>query len=197
MGDPRSDEGRPPAAAPASTPVPTPVPAAATPAPSRARPSKEPRAWAANDGTQVAKKADSARRLVAFAIDGVIAGAVSVIPIAGNLLAGLYLLLRDGFDVAFMDGRSIGKRVMGLRPLCDDGAPMTPETSARRNWPIAVPSLAAFLGLVPVAGSTIKPVGVAAGIVLIILECYLAMSDVTGVRWGDRLAGTRVVDSES
>ncbi|MEJ2668415.1 MAG: RDD family protein, partial [Deinococcales bacterium] len=153
--------------------------------------------WVATDGTQVAKKADVTRRFLALVIDIVIAAILSVIPYLGNLLAAAYLLLRDGFDFAFMDHRSVGKRLMRLRPVCDDGSPVTLEVSARRNWPLAVMSLALFLGVVPVLGFVIRPLGAAAGIILVVLEGYFAFNDEHGLRWGDGLAGTRIIETES
>jgi uncharacterized RDD family membrane protein YckC len=53
-----------------------------------------------------------------------------------------YALLRDGLTYDFMDGRSIGKKLMKLRPVRHDGSPMDMATSARRNWPLAFGSLA-------------------------------------------------------
>lgn len=153
--------------------------------------------WTATDGTQVAKKADVSKRFLAFVIDGAIAAVLSVIPFIGSLLAAAYFLLRDGFDYEFMDHRSIGKRVMRLRPVCDDGSPVTLEVSARRNWPLAITSLAIFLGFVPGLGFVIKPLGMAAGIILVVLEGYFTYTDEHGLRWGDGLAGTRVIETES
>ena len=90
------------------------------------------RAWVATDGTQVPKKADRNRRFLAVVIDGLIAGGLSIIPWLGSLLAAAYMLLRDGLDVTFMDRRSIGKRLLRLRPMRDDGAPVTWDVSVRR-----------------------------------------------------------------
>ncbi|MEJ2287316.1 MAG: RDD family protein [Deinococcales bacterium] len=155
------------------------------------------RAWVATDGTQVPKKADRTRRFLALVLDGLIAGALSIIPWLGSLLAAAYMLLRDGFDVTFMDRRSIGKRLLRLRPVRDDGSPVTWRVSVRRNWPLALTSLALFLGLVPVLGFAIRPVGTAVGIILVIFEGYLVVTDETGIRLGDHLAGTRVIESDT
>ena len=154
------------------------------------------RAWVATDGTQRPRKADPTRRFLALALDGAIAGALGIIPLLGSLLAAAYMLLRDGFDAAFMDRRSIGKRLLRLRPVCDDGSPVTWDVSVRRNGPLALTWLAVFLGLVPVLGFAIRPVGMAVGIILVIFEGYLVVTDETGVRLGDHLAGTRVVESD-
>ncbi len=165
--------------------------------PESTRPSAQRGAWAANDGTQVARKADVTKRFVAFLIDGVIAFVLSRIPFLGGILAGLYILLRDGFDYEFMDHRSIGKRLMRLRPIADDGSPITLAVSARRNWPLAVTSLAIILLLVPVLGWLLIPFAWVAGLILLILEAYFTLTDQQGLRWGDRLAGTRVVETDA
>jgi uncharacterized RDD family membrane protein YckC len=153
------------------------------------------RPFAANDGTQVPRKVHLARRFLAFAIDLGVAILLSVIPLLGSLLGALYLLLRDGSDLAILDRRSIGKRLLRLRPVCDDRSPVTLLVSARRNWMLALTWLAVFLGLIPVLGFAIKPVGMALGIILVILEGYLVFVDDSGVRSGDHLAGTRVVEA--
>ena len=184
MRDPSVDRGEPAAAGP-------------TPAPSATRAAGRVRAWAANDGTQTPRKVAFSKRMVAFAIDGILAAVLSVVPFLGSLLAGLYLLLRDGTALPFMDRRSVGKRIMRLRPVRDDGSSVGVRVSLRRNWMLAVASLAVFLGVVPVLGFAIEPIGLAIGIVLVILEGYLATVDEAGLRWGDHLAGTRVIESES
>lgn len=164
---------------------------------SGARPSRQRRTWTANDGSQVAKKADTSRRFLAFAIDAVLVIALTLLPYVGGLLAGLYVLLRDGLDVAFFDRRSVGKRLARLRPLRDDGAPMDLATSARRNALLAITSFSLFLGPVPILGPVIRPIGTAVGIVLVLLEGYLALTDLTGLRPGDHLARTRVIDADA
>jgi uncharacterized RDD family membrane protein YckC len=172
-------------------------PSARATRPGGAPPSGRVRAWAANDGTQVPKKVASAKRFLAFVIDGAIAVALGILPFVGALLAGLYLLARDGLGLSFMDRRSVGKRILRLRPVTNDGGRLGLGASVRRNWPLAVASLAVFLGMVPVLGFFIKPVGLAIGIVLILFEGYLVRVDEGGVRWGDHLARTRVVESRS
>lgn len=179
MSDPSAEQGAPPSA-------PDPTPSAA-----------RRQTWVATDGSQVARKADVTKRFLAFVIDIVIAAILSVIPFLGSLLAAAYLLLRDGFDLAFMDHRSMGKRLMQLRPVCDDGSPVTLEVSARRNWPLAIMSLALFLHIVPGLGFIIRPLGAAAGIILVVLEGYFVFTDEHGLRWGDGLAGTRVIETDA
>src|SRR5690606_10640683 len=91
--------------------------------------------------TETATKPDVTKRAIAAVIDGAIAGAVGLVPVVGGIVGALYILLRDGFEYEFMDGRSVGKKLMKLRPVRLDGAKMDLPTSARRNWPIALGSL--------------------------------------------------------
>jgi uncharacterized RDD family membrane protein YckC len=151
-------------------------------------------------GPQVAAeaaKADLGKRFLALLIDGVIAAIVSRIPWIGGILAALYILFRDGFDVEFMDHRSIGKRIMRLRPVTDDGSPVTLRVSAARNWPLVVTSLAIVLLLIPLLGWLLIPLAWVAGVILLLIEGFLTITDEGGRRWGDRLAGTRVVETDS
>ena len=94
-------------------------------------------------------KADTGKRALAFIIDIAVAWLLSaVIPtFIGPLLGALYLLLRDGFAFEYMDGRSLGKRLIGLRPVRLDGGKVDLATSASRNWTIALASLAGSFGI--------------------------------------------------
>lgn len=171
---------------------PTPVPASADTGPA----APGPVSTEVTAATETAK-ADLLKRFLALLIDGVIAAVLSRIPWLGGIVAGLYLLLRDGFDFEFMDHRSLGKRIMRLRPLCDDGSPVTLQVSAKRNWTIAVSSLAVVLLIFPLLGLVLVPLTWVIGLVLVLVEAYLTVTDAEGRRWGDRLAGTRVVETES
>lgn len=149
------------------------------------------------EGAAPAEKADLLKRALAFLIDGAIALVLSRIPWIGPVLGGLYLLLRDGFDLDVMDRRSLGKRLMRLRPSCDDGSPVTLGVSAMRNWTVAAASLAVILLVVPLLGLVLVPLAWVVGIVLLVVESYLTITAEDGRRWGDRLAGTRVVETDA
>lgn len=79
---------------------------------------------------------------------------LSYVPVIGSLLGFAYILTRDGFSFEFMDGRSLGKKLMKLRPVRDDGGVMDITTSIKRNWTLALGSLgylvvyAPFLGII-------------------------------------------------
>lgn len=174
--------------------APEPAPTAGTIAPEGA---------AAPADTPATAKADLVKRFLALLIDAFVAGVLSrlfaLVGLVwlGGIVAGLYMLFRDGFDLDFMDHRSLGKRLMRLRPLCDDGSPVTLRVSARRNWTLSVSSLALILVLIPILGWLLIPLVWIAGVVLALIEAYLTYSDPEGRRWGDRFAGTRVVETDA
>ena len=141
-----------------------------------------------------ARKADIGRRLVAVMIDYFIAGVLGTLPLLGGLLAIAYLLTRDAIWQAFMvsgdwDGRSVGKRLMGLRVVRLDGGPVDFATSAKRNVTLVAASI---IIMVPVVGRIAAPI-VALGLSL--FELFLAVTDPQGRRFGDRLADTVVADA--
>jgi uncharacterized RDD family membrane protein YckC len=136
---------------------------------------------------------DALTRFIAFFIDAVIVAAVGLVPIIGGLVGIAYVLVRDGLGYDFMDGRSIGKRIMKLRPIRLDGLPMDVETSIRRNWPLAFGSLAQVLIFVPVIGWILIPFVGIAGTVMVVVEVVRVLTGADGRRWGDTMAGTEVV----
>ena len=138
-------------------------------------------------------KPDLMTRFLAFFIDAVIVSVVGLVPFLGTLVGIAYALLRDGLHFEFMDGRSIGKKLMKLKVVRHDGSAMDMQTSARRNWPLAVGSLAQGLLILPVIGWVLFPFAVIAGALLALFEAYRVYSAPDGRRWGDTLAGTMVV----
>lgn len=145
----------------------------------------------------VGGKPDPLTRFLAYLIDAVIVGVVGMVPIIGGLVGIAYVLVRDGLDYDFMDRRSIGKKVMKLRPIRVDGLPMDVNTSIQRNWPLAFASLAQALAFVPVLGWLLAPFVVLGGLILLLFEAYKVVTDPDGRRWGDTLAGTKVVQAAS
>ncbi len=127
-------------------------------------------------------------------------------PALGWVVAAAYILFRDGLSISFMDHRSIGKRMLRLRAVRDDGLPMTLGVSVRRNWPLVV----AFFGVTPVfqffaiflimeaaSGGIEGTAGIiilAAILAFILVEAVLILPYRDGRRLGDRWAGTRVVE---
>lgn len=110
----------------------------------------------------------------------------------GGIVASLYLLVSDGLDVDFMRRRSLGKRVMGLTVERIDGERMDLPTSVRRNWMFAVGFFAqAFTFVAPAVGGLLM----LAALGLIGYEVYWVVTNPEGVRWGDDLAGTDVLQT--
>lgn len=144
--------------------------------------------------TDVSEKADLTKRFVAVLIDGVIASLIGLIPVIGGLAGAAYILLRDGFDFEFMDSRSLGKKLMKLRPVRLDGEKMDLTVSAQRNWPLVFGSLVQVLLFIPVIGWLLIPIVGIIALVLVVLELVLVLTNPEGRRWGDKLAGTKVIE---
>lgn len=134
----------------------------------------------------MSEKAGLLHRVLAYIIDAVIANIVSLIPFIGGILGFLYFLLRDGIG----DGQGIGKRLLGLQVInYSTKGRISYADSARRNLIFALPSL---LIIIPVLG------WVAYAIVIVavwIVEIHLVLRDAEGRRFGDKWAGTVVVQS--
>ncbi|CAN5846974.1 RDD family protein [soil metagenome] len=142
-----------------------------------------------------AKAPDTLTRFLAFLIDGIAVGLVGLVPVIGGIAGIAYVLFRDGLDVEYMRRRSLGKTLMKLTVVRDDGAPMDLMTSARRNWPLAFGSLTQLLVFIPILGWALIPLVLIAGVVFVIIEIVKVTTDPDGRRWGDGLAKTRVVVS--
>lgn len=136
-------------------------------------------------------QAELSTRIIAGLIDTGLAIVVGFIPFIGGLAATAYWLVRDGLEVEGLRHRSVGKKLMGLRPVRLDGASMDLATSARRNWPFAFGGVVQILMFIPFVGWLLMiPVALVA-LVVGITEIVLILSG--GRRLGDRTAGTRVV----
>ncbi|MDF1522270.1 MAG: RDD family protein [Trueperaceae bacterium] len=142
-------------------------------------------------------KPDTVARFLAYLIDAVAVYAVGMVPVIGGLVGIAYVLARDGLEYDFMDRRSIGKKIMKLRPVRLDGQPMDLRTSFMRNWPLTIGSLAQVLWYVPIVGWVLLPFVAIAGLAVAILEVVRVLTDPEGRRWGDLLAGTKVVVVEN
>ena len=148
--------------------------------------------------TTTSSKPDVGKRAIAYIIDAVIASILSYIPVIGSLLGFAYILTRDGFSFEFMDGRSIGKKLMKLRPVRDDGGTMDITTSIKRNWTLAIGSLGFLVVFAPFLGIlALSLLLTLVGAVLGIIELYLVLTAPDGRRLGDRFAGTHVIEVDS
>lgn len=130
------------------------------------------------------QKADLTTRAVAGFVDLLLIIGLSRLPdILGFLSALGYILIRDGL----FQGRSVGKKLIGLSVVVategvQKGMPPYRE-SIIRNVPLAA---AYILFLIPYAGWVLGPLALG-------MECLVAVGDDQGMRIGDMLARTRVV----
>ena len=125
-------------------------------------------------------------RLIGKAIDLVIMLALVSVPLypASALAAFLYILICDGLK----DGRSLGKRVVGLHVInTTTGKPADFKDSVIRNSPIAV---AALFFLIPLWGWLLYFI---IGIPVLAMEVYLMRSLSHQARLGDTMADTKVL----
>ncbi len=167
-------------------------PTTSTPDPSES-PTPEPDAAAAG-------KPDVGKRFLAMLIDGIVCVVLgAVVGIISSILSGIvgavYLVIRDGLDVDFMKHRSLGKKVMKLNVVRLDGKPMDLETSVKRNWMFGVGAITTILLYIPFLGWILIPVALLIAGCIGLYECYKVLTDKEGRRWGDELAGTKVIDS--
>jgi uncharacterized RDD family membrane protein YckC len=136
------------------------------------------------------------RRLIAWLMDALLALCL------WNFLDGIlrwyaisvYWLLRDGWS----KGQSLGKRLMELKVVVrsDHSRPCRLTESIIRNllWVVPAMTLVLASGFMRLNS---RDALVAAGVVYLILgvsSLYCLIVDHTGRHWGDRLAGTQVID---
>jgi uncharacterized RDD family membrane protein YckC len=135
-------------------------------------------------------KADLVKRFLAILIDGIIVALIGQIHWILALVGAAYYVVRDGLDLDFMDQRSLGKKLMKLRPVTLDGGPMDLMRSVKRNWMWGLGGLA----MIPILGWILIPVLALASFVIGIVEIVLVFTDADGRRWGDKIANTQVVE---
>ncbi len=92
------------------------------------------------DAPATASVASVGNRVVAMLIDMIIGMVVSLVPVIGWVATIAYFITRDALP--FLDGQSIGKKVMKLRAVdANTGAPLTNNwgASAIRNVVLYIP----------------------------------------------------------
>ncbi len=128
------------------------------------------------------QRADLTTRAVAGFVDFLLIIGLSRLPdVLGFLSAIGYILIRDGL----FERQSIGKKLIGIRITTSEpsGPSVTYRESIIRNVTFAA---AYLLFLIPYAGWVLGPLVVGA-------ECLAAIGDERGMRVGDLLARTVVV----
>ncbi len=140
--------------------------------------------WGSNPlGSGVYPKAHVLNRFIAKAIDGMLVAAASQVITPVGWISGLaYALIADGFP----GGQSVGKRLIGLQTVM----PRTKEfagfrESIIRNLPLA---FAYLLVLVPYVGWLLAGA-------IVVFEALLMIGNEQGVRLGDEVAQTQVLDA--
>ena len=141
-------------------------------------------------------RVDISKRAIAMLIDGAITIVVGFVPVLGGIVATAYWLLRDGMDLEFMDHRSIGKKVMKLRPVSLDGQPLDMVASVKRNWMFGLGGLTQLFAMTFIGLVIAIPLGLIA-LVITIIEIVLVFTDAEGRRMGDKMAGTRVIETDA
>ncbi|MDX2246499.1 MAG: RDD family protein [Bacteroidia bacterium] len=122
-----------------------------------------------NVGTQ--QLASQGQRIGAYLIDAILIGVVSVIPVLGWIVGIGYGLTRD--SLPFLDGQSLGKKLLKLRAVTDDGQ------SLSGNWgPGIIRNVVLFI---PFFG---------------IVELIVLLTNKEGKRLGDQWAKTKVIVAE-
>jgi len=136
------------------------------------------------------------KRFLAGFIDGIVALVAGFVPAIGWLLAMTYWLVRDGLETELMDQRSLGKKLLKIRPVRADGAPTDVTDSIRRNWMFCPTGIIQYLGIGFGIGLLLAiPLGIIWAM-FVGIEIYLVTSDPEGRRLGDKIADTVVIESE-
>lgn len=141
------------------------------------------------------EKADVFRRIVAHLIDILVASTLALIisiifPPLWPLVSAAYLLFKDAlpFTITKQEiwkNKSVGKRLLNLEVVSENGATIDLLLSAKRNLTLVVGALLEL---------TIFPSALAgtAGLIVALVELYLLFTDPRGRRLGDQWAHTQV-----
>lgn len=151
-------------------------------------------------------KADEAKRIVACAMDFGIALVLYFLLryLLGSFIAcfaaAAFLLVRDSASIDIFDGVSPGKKMVGLKVVMNGDESCDHVASIKRNLTIAsyfllAPPLVIFFALIPLVD---RQMGYVAAFLIACLavgmELYEVMTDKKGLRLGDLLADTRVIE---
>jgi len=141
-------------------------------------------------------KADPVKRIIAFVIDAVVSMIIGLIPLVGGIIGALYMLLRDALPIEALEYQSVGKKLLKLSVVNveDPGAKIDYAASAKRNWMFALGPIMLFFVLIPIFGWIIDILLGIALLILLITEIVKIFSHEKGIRWGDKTAGTMVIE---
>lgn len=129
-------------------------------------------------------KANLLNRVIAKGIDFIIVGALAeIIPKIGYFAGMVYLLISDGL----FEGRSVGKRIIGLKVILQETMQAcTFRESVIRNFLFAV-------GYILIA---VPLIGFIFPVIILIFEGLLMIGNEKGMRFGDEIAKTQVIDEK-
>lgn len=141
-------------------------------------------------------KTDPVKRIIAFVIDALVSMVVGFIPFFGGIIGALYMLLRDALPIEALEYKSVGKKLLNLSVvnIKDPTTKIDYATSAKRNWMFALGPLMMFFFFIPILGWIIDFLIGIALLVLVIIEIIKIFSDEKGIRLGDKMAETMVVE---
>ena len=127
-------------------------------------------------------KANSLNRVIAKAIDFLIVGALlEILPKVGYFAGIVYLLICDGL----FEGRSIGKRLIGLEVVVRDTRQACSfRESILRNFHFGIGLMLMKIPLI----------GILIALIILGFEGLLMIGDHKGIRLGDEIAKTQVVE---
>ena len=125
-------------------------------------------------------------RYIAKSIDFLIAwGLALILPPVGPLAGLLFLFIADGFNY----GQSPGKKLIGLKVIHEHNShPANFKDSMLRNIPFAITY---FFFIIPFLGWLLF---IVVGLPILLFESYLVCSAEDGIRVGDIMADTKVVE---
>jgi uncharacterized RDD family membrane protein YckC len=124
-------------------------------------------------------------RFIAKAVDFIIIGVLyEVIPKIGFFAGLVYLLIADGL----FEGRSVGKRLIKLKVvLHETGQQCGVKESIIRNFPLAIGYVLYCIIKIPIIRHIFP-------LLIIVFEFLLILGSEKGMRLGDELARTQVVE---
>ncbi len=141
-------------------------------------------------------KADPVKRIIAFILDSVVAMILGFIPFIGGIIGALYMLLRDALPVEVLEYKSVGKKVLNLSVVntVNPSVKVDFAASAKRNWMFALGPIMLFLAFIPIIGWILDILIAIVVFILVIIEIVKIFSDEKGLRLGDKMADTMVIE---
>ncbi len=147
------------------------------------------------DGQNDLAKARFLNRIIARTIDFIVVVALfEIIPIIGYFAGLIYLFIADGL----FQGRSIGKRLIGLKVILRNNTHVVAvcgfKESILRNFPFAIGYiLFGILNVIPLIGWIFAFI---IFVVILLFESLIIIGNEKGMRLGDEIAKTQVVEEK-